>query len=404
MTPAGIRVQGWSIDPDRAGSIDVLIWMEGFQLLGRVTADDARLPLGQTFPAYGSNHGFDTTVAIPDGVHNVCALALGVGDGTNTMLSCRDVWVTSSPFGFAETATSGVGGLNVTGWSIDGDSVAAPAVHIWMDGTTFVGATNSDQKRADLGSIFPAYGDAHGFSDAFTVPPGLHSFCMYALNPSGRGATTALGCRNVFINTAPIGALDTVVRVPGGVRVGGWAIDPESLDPIFVHVYVDSVGTATNADARRQDVGSVFPIYGDNHGFDQVVETPSEGAVRICAWGINSGPGVQTLLGCRVVNIAHSPIGSLDSIGRTSAGLSVDGWAIDPDTASALTIHVYVDGVASVEIAGLTRPDLAPIFPAYGKEHGFSIDVPADAGPHTVCVYAINQREGAHSLLGCRGI
>ena len=404
VTPSGIRVQGWTIDPDRAGSIDVLIWMEGFQLLGRVTADDARLPLAKTFPAYGANHGFDTTVAIPDGAHNVCALAVGVGDGTNTMLSCRDVWVTSSPFGFVETATSGVGGLNVTGWSIDGDSTASPAVHIWMDGTTFLGATDSDQRRTDLGSIFPSYGDAHGFAAAFTAPPGLHSFCMYALNPSGRGVTTPLGCRNVFINTAPIGSLDTVVRVPGGVRVGGWAIDPESVDPILVHIYVDSDGVATTADARRQDVGNVFPAYGNNHGFDQVVETPSEGATRICAWGINSGPGTQTLLGCRVVNIGHSPIGSLDSIGRTPSGLSVGGWAIDPDTAAALIIHVYVDGVASVEIAGLTRPDLAPIFPEYGKEHGFSIDVPADSGPHAICVYAINQREGAHTLLGCRGI
>ena len=67
-------------------------------------------------------------------------------------------------------------------------------------------------------------------------------------------------------------------------------------------------------------------------------------------------------------------------------------------------MHVYVDGVASVEIAGLSRLDLAPIFPAYGKDHGFSIDVPADSGPHAICVYAINQREGAHTLLGCRGI
>jgi len=404
VTPSGIRVQGWTIDPDRAGSIDVLIWMEGFQLLGRVTADDARMPLDAVFPAYGPNHGFDTTVAIPDGVHNVCALAVGVGVGTNTMLSCRDVWVTSSPFGFVETATSGVGGLNVTGWSIDGDSTASPAVHIWMDGTTFVGATNSDQRRADLGAIFPAYGDGHGFSASFTAAPGLHSFCMYALNAAGRGTTTPLGCRDVFINTAPIGSLDTVVRVPGGVRVGGWAIDPETVDPIFVHIYVDSDGVAATANARRQDVGNVFPAYGNNHGFDQVVKTPLEGPTRICAWGINAGPGSQTLLGCRVVNILHTPIGSLDTIVRTPSGLSVNGWAIDPDTASALTVHVYVDGVATVEIAGLSRPDLAPIFPAYGKEHGFSIDVSTYLGPHTVCVYAINQYEGVHSLLGCRSI
>jgi hypothetical protein len=109
-------------------------------------------------------------------------------------------------------------------------------------------------------------------------------------------------------------------------------------------------------------------------------------------------------LGCRVVNILHTPIGSLDAIERTPSGLSVNGWAIDPDTASALSIHVYVDGVATVGVAGLSRPDLAPIFPSYGNEHGFSIDVPTDSRPHTICVYAINQREGAHALLGCRGI
>ena len=404
VTPSGIRVQGWTIDPDRAGPIDVLIWMEGFQLLGRVTADDARGPLANAFPAYGANHGFDTTVNVPEGAHNICALAVGAGLGSNTMISCRDVWVTSSPFGIVESAASGVGGLTITGWSIDGDSVAPPSVHVWMDGTTFVGATSSSLRRADLGAIFPAYGDAHGFSASFAVPPGLHSFCIYALNAEGRGATTPLGCRDVNINTAPIGSLDTVVRVPGGLRVTGWAIDPETVSPIFVHIYVDSVGTATTAGSRRPDVGAVFPAYGNDHGFDAVVETPGEGATRICAWGINSGPGSQTLLGCRVVNIGHSPIGFLDSITRSSVGVHVNGWAIDPDTALPLTVHVYVDGVATVEIAGLDRFDLAPMFPDYAVNYGFSIDVDADQGPNTICVYALNQGIGRHTLLGCRSI
>ena len=78
--------------------------------------------------------------------------------------------------------------------------------------------------------------------------------------------------------------------------------------------------------------------------------------------------------------------------------------AIDPDTGSSITIHVYVDGVATVVTADATRTDLAPVFPGYGSAHGYVTSIPVTAGPHTVCVYALDDAGGPNPSLGCRSV
>ena len=98
----------------------------------------------------------------------------------------------------------------------------------------------------------------------------------------------------------PIGNFESAARNPGGIRVKGWALDPDSAGPIGVHVYVNGAfaGQGT-ANTSRPDVGAFFPGYGDNHGFEFTV--PGSGGT-VCAYGINTGPGTtNSLLGCRAV-------------------------------------------------------------------------------------------------------
>jgi hypothetical protein len=82
---------------------------------------------------------------------------------------------------------------------------------------------------------------------------------------------------------------------------------------------------------------------------------------------------------------------------------TVAGWSIDPDTASADQVAVYVDGVGLGWFnAALDRPDLAGPFPGYGTGHGYAVSFPATGGTHTVCTYGINISHGSNSTLGCR--
>jgi hypothetical protein len=85
--------------------------------------------------------------------------------------------------------------------------------------------------------------------------------------------------------------------------VRGWAIDPDTADPIRVDMYVDGVGASSgNADASRPDVGAVFVGYGDNHGIDRTITGLKAGSHQVCVYAINVGPGAaSTLLGCKAV-------------------------------------------------------------------------------------------------------
>ena len=59
----------------------------------------------------------------------------------------------------------------------------------------------------------------------------------YAINPVNNGNNPLVGCK--FVNTNPFGNLDGVTRQSNGVRVNGWALDPDVATSIPVHVYVD---------------------------------------------------------------------------------------------------------------------------------------------------------------------
>lgn len=192
----------------------------------------------------------------------------------------------------------------------------------------------------------------------------------------------------------PRGYFDSATRVSGGVRVQGWALDPNTSAAIEVHVYVDGQGSSIGlANRERQDVAAAYPGYGANHGFDAIV---GPGA-SVCAYGINVGNGTNSLLGC--LNVPVVPFGSLDVLTAQDDGMRVQGWAIDPDTSAPIDVHVYVDNriVAGVN-ASLDRADVARSFPGLGAQHGYDIVVPNGS---RVCTYGINQGAGNNSLLGC---
>jgi hypothetical protein len=81
----------------------------------------------------------------------------------------------------------------------------------------------------------------------------------------------------------------------------------------------------------------------------------------------------------------------------------VVGWALDPDLAAPIQVHVYVSGrMAGMGTAGLARPDLARngVVPSVG----YDLTVQASDGNHQVCVYGIDDASGPSTLLGCRDI
>ncbi|MBI1844566.1 MAG: hypothetical protein HYR89_08180, partial [Actinobacteria bacterium] len=158
----------------------------------------------------------------------------------------------------------------------------------------------ADANRPDIEQAYPGYGNAHGFDAVAPVGEGFHTICAYGIN-QGAGTNALIGCRWVLLGSDPFGSLDVAESTAGGVRVAGWALDPNVGDPIAVHVYVDGAfAAAFDADAQRPDIEQAYPGYGDAHGYDRVVPAGS-GSHTVCAYGINAGAGTNVAIGCRSI-------------------------------------------------------------------------------------------------------
>jgi SpoIID/LytB domain protein len=192
------------------------------------------------------------------------------------------------------------------------------------------------------------------------------------------------------------------------VELSGWAFDPDTTDPIEVHVYVDNGGTNLGPAAiPRPDVARAFPGAGENHGFSATVSIGS-GPRRVCVYAINVGGGSHTLLTCRdVVGSSGDARGNAEQVtqARELGHLWLVGWALDPDTTAPIEVHAYVDGGGyNLGLADVSRPDVARAFPGYGDRHGFNEILNVGSGVHQVCLYAINVGAGHHGNLGCRQV
>jgi hypothetical protein len=94
-SPGHVTVSGWALDPDTASPIDVDLYLDG-AFHERILANGNRPDVGQSYPAWGPNHGFSATIGVSVGTHTVCAYGINTGSGTtNTKLGCRSAQVTS---------------------------------------------------------------------------------------------------------------------------------------------------------------------------------------------------------------------------------------------------------------------------------------------------------------------
>ena len=205
---------------------------------------------------------------------------------------------------------------------------------------------------------------------------------------------------------APTGSLDVVVDAAGGIRVSGWALDPDTTAPVVVKVGSEGIVHNVTANLSRPDVAAAFPGYGDKHGFDYTFGPLPAGLHGICVWVENQhGIGDDRLLGCDNITVTDgSPVGSLDTVTSLSARtVTVGGWVFDPNTAAASEVVVNIDGNFAARIdANGSRPDVGK---AFGRPRsGFSTTVAAEPGRHQVCAATFNVGFGDHRLLGCRDV
>ncbi|MEV7972536.1 hypothetical protein [Cellulomonas sp. NPDC089187] len=397
-----VRLSGWALDPDTTAPIAVRVSVDGVSR--NVTASTSR-PDVQAAHGKGAAHGFTINQTVTSGPHQICVDALDAQGGPNTSLGCRTVTANNVPIGSLDLVSkASATSVRVAGWALDPDTTASIRVHLYVDGS-FAKDVTASLTRNDIQTAYRK-GAAHGFDTTVTVTPGAHSVCLWGIDADGV-SNPKIACRDVVTNIQPFGSVDSAAGTGGNsITVAGWAIDRDTpSSALGIHVYVDGkyAGNGT-ANATRQDVHNAYQL-GANHGFNfSVPATP--GAHQVCVFAIDANGGNNPQLGCRDITVANQvPIGSFDMLTAGTGTMTVAGWAIDPDTTAPIKVHVYVDGVYSLQgTADVSRPDVGA---AYGKGslHGYSLSLNATAGAHSVCVYALDSAHQANNRqLSCRTV
>jgi N-acetylmuramoyl-L-alanine amidase/FlgD Ig-like domain len=353
----------------------------------------------------------DAGTPVPTGRYTLSLTSTQNGVTARPWTTAIDV---GAVFGAVEHVTASIGQVEVTGWAARGTDTLPASLAVTVSSAT-AGSGTTTLPRPDVAASYPGYGTDLGYDITVPATAGYHTVCVMGDNSSLGLPATSLGCVGVTVpglvtgHALPKGHLEIAWPAPGAIRVGGWALDPDTTAPIAVHLYVDGMfWAAITASGDRPDVGAAFPGMGADHGFSTTLTGFLGGTHTLCVYGINAGGGTNPQIGCSKVTLpGGNPRGSLDVAQGLPGAIRVAGWMIDPDTPDPITTHVYIDGVwAARTTADANRPDVAAAFSGYGAAHGYDVTIPlGSGGTHQVCVYGINVGLGTvNPKIACKSV
>ena len=293
--------RGWSYDPNAPSSeVKIVVYLNG-KLAAYGPTTLARPDINASRHVSG-NHGYQIPLELADGTNTVCVYATNIGAGLNTTLGCRSIQLSGSPVGSsAVRVTANV--ATISGWAYDYDVPAESLkIVVYVNGRiAWYGMTTDPSPGVDASYRITG---SHGFSTRLLLPDGSDTVCVYAINRS-TGANTTLGCPAFGVSGSPIGMLDSVeVSTASGqpsATVTGWSYDYDApTTSIKAVLYLNGRLAAYGPTSEpRSDVNAVYGISG-THGYSFSIALPP-GQDRLCMYGINTGTGSDTTVGCRTV-------------------------------------------------------------------------------------------------------
>lgn len=227
------------------------------------------------------------------------------------------------------------------------------------------------------------------------------------------GAVVVVAASPVSAQSGPVGSLDAVSERPGSWVLYGWLWDPTETKPLVsAEVNGEPDGYTFNIFMPRPDVPAAFPGAPENTGFALTLDRPLEGTV--CVYSLSSTLQKTANLGCKPIppGFEGSPTGALDEITPDVGRMTVSGWYADPDASPderasrENRVQVYLDGRVFAWLrTEVARPDVEAAVPFAGSDSGYWAVLPSRPGPHSVCVYGLNEGPtGRNVTFGCRDI
>ena len=374
----GIAFNGTAWDPNTSTPISVVVQANGKQVAEA--------------PANIGHRGYRGTAVLGQGTYQVCVIGRNLGWGADAKLGCKSITVNFGPRGAITALQQIPGGIQLAGWATDPDTSAPIQVQV-LDGKTVLGTATANA----AGTVQ----NGHQFAAQYKLAQGAHTICVYGINV-GPGQNQNVACKTITLNFNPTARVTQVSQDVNGVRVVGTAIDPDTNDPIDVQLTLDGnpvrTVTASNG-SKHHSYGEVLPADSGKH-------TACAVAVNVL-YGTGNSPQA-----CQTITLDYAPVGAFEQLvraGNDPTQLIVSGWALDQGSTSApVTVSATLDGAAATSgVANEAGADVPSSYAStFGTAHGFSFNVPADAGEHTVCLTATNgstgNGAGAQIALGCQ--
>ncbi|HTO00555.1 MAG TPA: hypothetical protein VL068_07755, partial [Microthrixaceae bacterium] len=209
----------------------------------------------------------------------------------------------NAPFGRIDSAVAAGTSIRIRGWAID-PNTSAP-VQVSVSHLSIGSKHLANVSRPDVALVHPKYGANHGFD--ITTPSGgkngdLGQVCLWVENVGAGKDDRILGCRDVRLRSDDAtGRFETAKALNSrAIRIAGWALDPETANPVNIRYSVDG-NPAVTALARnpRADVNRALNVEG-HHGFS-IDLSVAVGSHRVCISVIGVGRGKNADLGCKTV-------------------------------------------------------------------------------------------------------
>lgn len=327
-----ITVGGWVLDPDSSAPPAYKVQVDGVGAIS-ATADLTRNDVARVNPGVGTTLGFSKKITKVDAGTRVVSLWTQDKPGTKWVKVVEKSTTVAAPtsgstgatgavFGKFDSATGGAGTVSVSGWAIDRDVYDPVKYKVHVDGVG-AGVGSADATRNDVARAYPQWGSDVGLSRTLTgVAAGKHTITVWYQDlPSGKYVNwgsktvtvTAPGSTTPTTPTAPstgktgpvIGAFDSAKGAKGTVSVSGWAIDPDTTDPVLYKIHVDGVGAgAGSANATRTDVERAHPGWGSDVGLSRTVTGIKAGQHTVTVWYRDLPSGKYVSWGSKTVTVS----------------------------------------------------------------------------------------------------
>ena len=241
-------------------------------------------------------------------LHRGANTARAYADGPLRMTTSPSPIYGVNPFGSLDSVTAKVGNAVVRGWAIDANTANPIAVHVYVDGKPFQALT-ADGNRPGHREPLPGLRGRHGYSATLKLPSGRHTICTYGINV-GPGHQQAARLQGRDAAAEPVRLArrgEERQRRDQGVGLG----DRSRHEGADLRAPLPR-GRRRPRGARRRLPARPRPDVRLRRRARLLDDAARRrGATHtVCAYGINRGPGANTLLGCKtrltlVASLAH---------------------------------------------------------------------------------------------------